>query len=156
MGSRAYAMTGWRMGYIAAPMELIGAIARLHAYNVTHTTSVAQWAALAALEGPQDAVEAMVKEFDRRRLYMLDALNNTKGVTCARPKGAFYLFPSIKDTGLSEDEVVNYLLKEASVAVIPGTAFGSAGKGHVRISYATSYENIVESAAAIQRAFAKL
>jgi aspartate/methionine/tyrosine aminotransferase len=154
--AKAYAMTGWRMGYIAAPMELIGAIARLHAYNVTHTTSVAQWAALAALEGPQDAVEAMVKEFDRRRLYMLDALNNTKGVTCARPKGAFYLFPSIKDTGLSEDEVVNYLLKEASVAVIPGTAFGSAGKGHVRISYATSYENIVESAAAIQRAFAKL
>lgn len=154
--AKAYAMTGWRMGYIAAPQELIGAMTRLHSYIVTHTTSVAQWASVAALEGPQDSVEAMVKEFDRRRLHMLNALQETKGVTCARPSGAFYLFPSIEATGMTAEEATNYLLKEALVAVVPGTAFGPAGKGHIRISYATSYENIVESAAAIQRAFARL
>lgn len=154
--AKAYAMTGLRIGYIAAPMELVSPMARLHAYNVTHTTSTAQWGSLAALEGPQDAVFDMVKEFDRRRLYMLDALNKCKNVTCARPRGAFYLFPSVKATGMTSEEATTYLLREALVAVVPGTAFGPAGKGHIRISYATSYDNIVESAAAIERAFAKL
>ncbi len=153
--AKAYAMTGWRLGYIAAPLELIQVMNRMHMYNVTSTATMVQWGGVAALTGTQEPVAQMVAEFKRRRDLMVAALNATKGFSCANPGGAFYLFPNIAATGMNGDELTMVLLREAGVAVVPGSAFGRYGGDHVRISYAASYENLEKAADRMQKAMAK-
>ncbi len=150
--AKAYAMTGWRLGYVAAPSELIDVMTRLHMYSVTHASSMVQWGGLAALTGSQEPVEQMVAEFQRRRNFMVQALNETKGLSCLNPGGAFYIFLNTSQTGMTCEEFTTFLLHEANVGVVPGTAFGSSGKGFVRISYATSMANLEKAAARIKKA----
>jgi len=154
--AKAYAMTGWRIGYIAAPAELISVMNRMHMYVVTHTSVQAQWGAVAALEGPQEPVADMVEEFRKRRDYVCRRIGGMKKVSCRVPGGAFYVFVNIKETGMNAEEFTKYLIREARVAVVPGTAFGSHGEGYVRISYAVSMENLEKSMDRIEKALASL
>ncbi len=142
--SKSYAMTGWRIGYAAAPKELIAAMAKIHQYSIMSAPTMGQEAALEALKAGDDAVAEMVQEYNRRRLVIVEGLNEI-GLNCFEPKGAFYAFPSIKTTGMSDEEFAEALLKEEQVAVVPGTAFGQAGEGHVRCCYATSMAEIDEA-----------
>ncbi len=139
--SKSYAMTGWRIGYAAAPPDLLGAMRKVHQYTIMSAPTIAQFAALEALRNGEDAVQAMVAEYDRRRRLIVDGLNNI-GLTCFEPRGAFYAFPSVAITGMTEEEFADRLLHEERVACVPGTAFGACGAGHVRCSYATAYEKI--------------
>lgn len=154
--AKAYAMTGWRLGYIAAPMELIPPMAKLHAYNVANATSMVQWGGVAALEGDQKVVVDMVNEFENRRNFMVKELNEIKGLKCPNPGGAFYLFVDVSGTGMNGEEFTSYLLHEAGVAVVPGTAFGKRATHEIRISYATSMENLGKAALKIKQATEKL
>ena len=138
--SKAYAMTGWRVGYVAGPKVYIDEIAKVHSHSVTHATSFAQAGAVAALTGPQDFIGEMVSAWDRRRRFVAEGLSAIKGIQCPLPEGAFYAFPDIRGTGMSSLDFADYILREAHVAVVPGTAFGEAGEGFVRISFATSDE----------------
>lgn len=138
--SKTYSMTGWRIGYCAGPKEIINAMDNFQSHTTSNPTSIAQKAALEALNGPQDSVKAMVEEFDKRRNYMTERLNKIKGISCNLPEGAFYCFPDISETNLSSMEFTNRLLDEAKVAVVPGIAFGS--DKHARLSYATSMDDI--------------
>ncbi len=140
--SKIYAMTGWRLGYAAANQELARAMIRIHQYTTVCATSFAQWGAVEALNGPQGEAEMMVREFDRRRKLVYAALKEMPGVEVVEPKGAFYIFPNLKSLGKSAEELTWYLLDEAKVAVVPGTALGSFGAGYIRISYANSYQNL--------------
>jgi len=142
--SKAYAMTGWRIGYAAARVEIIEAMVKVHQYTMLCTPVMAQKAAIEALRSGQAEVENMVEEYDQRRRIMVKGLNEI-GLTCFEPKGAFYAFPSIKSTGLSSDEFAEKLLREAKVAVIPGSTFGRCGEGHIRCCYATSLPEIEEA-----------
>jgi aminotransferase len=143
--SKAYAMTGWRIGYVAAPAELMAGIAKVHQYAIMCAPTAAQHAAIAALEIGEPHVQAMLDEYDRRRRYITDRFNAI-GLHCFEPRGAFYCFPNVTDaTGLSETEFAERLLTEERVGVVPGTAFGPSGAGHVRVCYATAYEQIVEA-----------
>lgn len=144
--SKAYAMTGWRLGYVVAPKDLIDPMVRLHMYTVTHPSSIVQWAGLAALKGPQEPVAEMVQTFKERRDFMVEALNTMKGLSFVKPEGAFYLFPNIKKTNLSSHEFCRRLLREAYVGLVPGTVFGEGGEGYVRISYAASLDNLKKAA----------
>ncbi len=146
--SKTYAMTGWRLGYAIAPEPLVAPIGRLIINSVSGTSAFSQMAAVEALIGPQDAVEAMVAEFHARRDLIVDGLNAIPGVRCRRPLGAFYVFPDISATGLSGAELGERLLHQAGVCVLSGSAFGHVGWEHVRISYANSRENL---AAALER-----
>ncbi len=146
--SKAYAMTGWRVGYVAGPKVYIDEIAKVHSHSVTHATSFAQAGAVAALTGPQDFIGEMVSAWDRRRRFVAEGLSAIKGVTCPLPEGAFYAFPDIRGTGMSSLEFADYILREAHVALVPGTAFGEAGEGFVRLSFATSDQAL---AGAIER-----
>jgi aminotransferase len=150
--AKAYAMTGWRLGYVAAPIELIDVMTRLHMYSVTHASSMVQWGGVAALTSSQEPVEQMVAEFQRRRDFMVKALNGTKGLSCLNPGGAFYIFLNVNQTGMTSEEFTTFLLHEANVGVVPGTAFGSSGEGFVRISYAASMENLEKAADRIKKA----
>lgn len=136
--SKAYAMTGWRIGYVAGPKVYIDEIAKVHSHSVTHATSFAMAGAVAALTGPQDFIGEMVSAWDRRRRFVAEGLSAIKGITCPLPEGAFYAFPDIRGTGMSSLEFADYILREAHVALVPGTAFGEAGEGFVRLSFATS------------------
>jgi len=142
--SKTYAMTGWRIGYMAGPSEIMEACSRLQDHTTSNPNSIAQRAALAALTGPQDRVAQMVKEFDRRRQYMVERLNVLNGISCPMPNGAFYAFPNVDGllgkTWKTSEDLTLELLQEAKVAVVPGSAFGL--EGHIRLSYATSMENI--------------
>ena len=142
--AKAYSMTGWRIGYVAAPRALIDVMVRIVQYTTVCPTSFAQFGALAALEGPQGPVASMRAEFERRRGLVQRRLAGIPGLTCARLQGAFYAFPDVASYGLSDDELADRLLAEAGVAVVPGSAFGPGGAGHVRISYATDYERLAE------------
>jgi aminotransferase len=142
--SKAYAMTGWRIGYAAGPAEILGLMRRVHQYTIMCAPTVSQYAALAALREGAPFVEEMHAEYDRRRRLIVNGLNEI-GLTCVEPRGAFYAFPSIAITGMDENEFAEQLLKEEKVAVIPGSAFGRAGRGYVRCSYATAYEQIEEA-----------
>lgn len=146
--SKAFAMTGWRVGFVCAPAEIDDAIFKIHQYGIMCAPRVSQHAAAAALgEGFADGfsvVEEMRAEYARRGRFMVNAFNSL-GLKCFQPKGAFYVFPSIESTGLDGEEFANRLLRERKVAVVPGTAFGDAGKMHVRCSYATSQENLTEA-----------
>jgi aminotransferase len=141
--SKAYAMTGWRIGYAAARAEIIQAMTRIHQYTMLCAPITGQMAAIEALKAGEDEVEQMVKEYDQRRRVMIKRLNEM-GLTCFEPKGAFYVFPSVKSTGLTSEEFAERLLLEEKVGVVPGSAFGQCGEGHIRCSYATSLANIEE------------
>jgi aspartate/methionine/tyrosine aminotransferase len=137
--SKTYAMTGWRIGYLAAPRELIDAAVRVQQNLMLSTCSFAQVGAAAALNGPQECVDEMVAEFDRRRKIILDGIAQTPGMTCpATPRGAFYVFVRHEAAGMDSAQLADYILDRAGVAVIPGTPFGQRGEGFLRISYATS------------------
>jgi aminotransferase len=154
--SKTYAMTGLRVGYIYGPEELISPIWLVHQYLVACVDTFAQYAALAALNGPQDFVREMVNEFDRRRRFVFKRLNEIEGFNCPLPKGAFYIFPNIKSFKMSSEDFAQLLLKEAHVAVVPGSAFGSYGEGYIRISYAAAYDQLEEALNRIERAVKKL
>ncbi len=148
--SKAYAMTGWRIGYVAGNGEVVGAIRKLHQYAIMCAPTTAQVAAIEALRNGEEAVQAMVQEYDKRRRAIVKGLNDL-GLSCFEPRGAFYAFPSIARTGLSSDEFSERLLFEERVAVVPGSAFGECGEGFVRCSYATSLPDIEEALRRIGR-----
>jgi aminotransferase len=140
--SKKYSMTGWRLGWIASDKDLVSAMIRIHQYTTVCTTTFAQYGAVEALTGPQDDIEAMITEFDRRRNLVYDRLSAMPRIKTLKPKGAFYIFPNIEGTGKSSEQITRYLLEKAKIAVVPGNVFGNYGEGHIRISYATSYENL--------------
>lgn len=142
--SKAYAMTGWRIGYAAARPEIIEAMTKIHQYTMLCAPIMAQMAAIEALEKGESEIEIMVKDYDRRRRVMVEGLRNI-GLNCFEPKGAFYAFPSIKVTGMTSEEFAEKLLLEEKVAVVPGSAFGQCGEGYVRCCYATSLTDIEEA-----------
>ena len=148
--SKAYAMTGWRVGWVAAPAPILEGIVKVHQYGIMSAPTTAQDAALEALVGGEADVERMVGEYDRRRRLLVDGLN-ALGLETFEPRGAFYAFPRIASTGLTDDEFTERLLTEERVAVVPGSAFGPSGAGHVRMCYATSYEGIEEALRRIGR-----
>jgi len=143
--SKTYAMTGWRLGYGVWPSSLIEAATRLSINCHSCVSASNQYAGIAALEGPQDAVDQMVGAFDERRKVIVREINQIPGFTCPEPGGAFYAFPNITGTGIGSMDMQNKLLTEAGVALISGTSFGQFGEGYVRFSYANSTENIVEA-----------
>ncbi|MGB3330448.1 MAG: pyridoxal phosphate-dependent aminotransferase [Thermomicrobiales bacterium] len=138
--SKAYAMTGWRLGYVAGPVPLINQIAKIQSHSVTCATSFVQAGGVAALEGDQTAIGEMVAAWDRRRKLVTTGLNAVQGLRVPPIEGAFYAFVDGRETGLDDIALASRLLKEAHVAVVPGTAFGAAGAGHIRLSFATSDE----------------
>ena len=140
--SKAYSMTGWRIGYGVFPRWLVGAICMLQVNCSSHTASFTQRAALEALRGPQDSVATMVDEFRRRRDVIVSRLNAIPGVRCARPGGAFYAFPNISETGFKSDDLAERILQEAGVACLTGTSFGEFGEGYLRFSYAAALDRI--------------
>jgi aminotransferase len=142
--SKAYAMTGWRIGYAAASREVISAMFKIHQYTIMCAPTMGQVAAIEALKSGEDSVNGMVEDYNRRRRFMVNGLNKI-GLPCFEPKGAFYAFPSIKATGLSSEEFAEKLIREEKVAVVPGTAFGECGEGYIRCCYATSMEDIEEA-----------
>ena len=148
--SKTYSMTGWRLGYGVMPLWLVDAVDKLMVNSNSCTASFTQRAGLAALQGPQDAVTAMVAEFRRRRDAIVKGLNEIPGFSCTRPAGAFYAFPNVKNTGVPSKELADMLLNDAGVACLSGTAFGSYGDGYLRFSYANSLENIEEALSRIR------
>lgn len=146
--SKAYSMTGWRLGYVAGPPALIAPLLKVHQCTTTCATSFAQWGGVAAYRGDQTCVGDMVGEFDRRRRLVVGALRAMPGVTLVEPRGAFYAFPDVRGLGLGDTDLAEYLLREALVATVPGSTFGTSGAGHLRISYAAGYEVL---AAALER-----
>ncbi len=145
--SKAFSMTGWRVGYAAGPEEIISSMIKINSQSISNVNSIAQKAAVTALTGSQDFLKKWLKAFDERRRYMIEKLNEIPGVKCLLPKGAFYAFPNVKEliekSELKDDfQLADYLLEKAKIAVVPGSAFGMAG--YLRLSYATSMENIVE------------
>ena len=148
--SKAYAMTGWRIGYAAANKEIIAAMTKIHQYTIMSAPTMGQVAALEALKSGEDSAIEMVEDYNRRRLVMVKGLNNI-GLPCFEPKGAFYAFPSIKNTGMTSEEFAEKLLVEEKVAVVPGNAFGQCGEGYVRCCYATSLAEIEEALSRMKR-----
>jgi aminotransferase len=142
--SKAYAMTGWRIGYVAAGKELSATLRKLHYYAVLCPNAISQEAAVAALLGPQDCVQEMVAEYDKRREFVLRELDKIESLSYTRPKGAFYVFPDFSNFEKSDEGLALHLLKEAGVVTAPGSGFGKAGGGHLRISYSISYEQVKE------------
>ena len=141
--AKAYSMTGWRIGFLAAPAPIAKAIGAIQSHSTSNPTSFAQSGALQALVGPQDHLREWLGEFSKRRSYAYEHLNDIKGISCVNAQGAFYLFPNISATGIKSAEFCEKLLSEAKVAAVPGIAFGS--EGYIRISYATSMENLEEA-----------
>jgi len=140
--SKTYAMTGWRLGYGVMPVPLAEEVAKLQVNSNSCTSAATQYAGLAALQGPQDAVDSMLAEFLARRDLIVSGLNELPDVECITPQGAFYAFPRIEEKGYRADELADLLLDDAGVACLSGTAFGRHGEGHLRLSYANSRENI--------------
>jgi aminotransferase len=154
--SKTYAMTGLRVGYVYGPRELISSVWLVHQYTVACVDSLSQFVALAALEGPQNFITGMVREFDRRRHLVHERLNEIEGFSCQLPKGAFYAFANIKRFGLASEKFAEFLATEARVMTVPGSAFGSAGEGYIRISYAAAFEKLEEALDRIAKAVKKL
>lgn len=148
--SKAFAMTGWRLGYVCAPEEIANEMLKVHQYALMCASTTSQYAGIEALRNGQKAVEDMVKSYRLRRNFIVSSFNEM-GLACHLPGGAFYAFPSIESTGLSSQEFAERLLKEQGVAVVPGDVFGESGKGHIRCSYATSLEEIKEAMKRIKR-----
>jgi aspartate/methionine/tyrosine aminotransferase len=149
--SKSYAMTGWRLGFGVMPKPLADHLTRLMTNSASCTATFIQHAGVAALRGDDAPVQQMVEEFRQRRDLIVDGLNRIPGVSCARPRGAFYVFPNVKALGRPSKEVATHLLEQAGVAVLGGTAFGEHGEGYLRLSYAASRETIREALARIGR-----
>ncbi|MDD7428241.1 MAG: aminotransferase class I/II-fold pyridoxal phosphate-dependent enzyme [Oscillospiraceae bacterium] len=147
--SKAYSMTGWRMGYICGPEPIMKQMLKIHQYEIMCSPTVSQYAAIEAIKSCDKDISRMVNEYNIRRRWLVGALNDL-GLTCFEPKGAFYVFPSIKSTGLSSEEFCERLLFEHNVAVVPGNAFGECGEGYIRISYAYSLKHIMEAVKRIE------
>lgn len=148
--SKSYAMTGWRLGYLCGHPILIDQMKKIHQYAIMCSPTTAQYAAIEALKNGQSSVDKMVKEYNRRRRVLVDGFRKL-GLDCFEPKGAFYVFPCIKSTGLSSDEFCEKLLVEEKVLTVPGNAFGECGEGFIRACYASSMENILEALKRIER-----
>ena len=148
--SKTYAMTGWRVGWACAPADILEAMMKVHQYVMMCAPTPSQYAALEALRSGEDDAQAMMREYDRRRRLIVDGFNRL-GLTCFEPKGAFYAFPSVRSTGLSDEDFTERLLREEKVVVVPGSAFGACGAGHVRACYATPYEKIEQALERIAR-----
>lgn len=148
--SKAFAMTGWRLGYLCAPEPVIGQLVKIHQYAIMSSPTVSQYAAIEALENCDEEVQHMVKEYNVRRRYLVEAFNRI-GLTCFEPEGAFYVFPCIRSTGLTSEEFCEQLLEKERVAVVPGNAFGESGEGFVRVSYAYSLRHLMEAVARIEK-----
>ena len=153
--SKAYAMTGWRLGYVAAPEPIITQIAKIHQYGIMCSPYISQNAAVEALNSCDGEIVKMTDEYNVRRRYLVGEFNRL-GLTCFNPEGAFYVFPSIKSTGLTSEEFCERLLYEEKVATVPGTAFGESGEGHIRISYAYSMKHLMEAMHRIEKFLKKL
>ncbi|MEM3622354.1 MAG: pyridoxal phosphate-dependent aminotransferase [Candidatus Bathyarchaeia archaeon] len=153
--SKTYAMTGWRLGYGVMRKDLAQKFAQLMTNSNSCTCTFIQMAGIEALKGPQNEVEKMVSEFRKRREVIVSGLNKIKGITCKKPRGAFYVFPNIKGTGMDCRKLGDYLLNEAGVAVLPGTSFGKYGEGYLRLSFANSIENIKKALDSISKALEK-
>lgn len=142
--SKTYAMTGWRVGYVCGPKEIIAAMTKIHQYTIMCAPIMSQMAACEALAGSREPIDEMIREYHRRREFVVGRLNEI-GLKCHKPQGAFYAFPSIKSCGLNSVDFASKLLKEKRVAVVPGTAFGPEGEGFIRISYASSFDHLKEA-----------
>ena len=149
--SKAYAMTGWRLGYVAGPRPYIEQVEKVHSHSVTCATSFVQQAGVVALTGPQEFIGQMVTAWDRRRRDLAGRLNGINGINCPLVEGAFYAFADIRQTGMSSTQAADLFLQEAHVAVTPGIAFGASGEGHVRLSFATSDHLLGAAADRIER-----
>ncbi len=148
--SKAYAMTGWRVGYVAAPVHILEAMLKIHQYSIMCAGTAAQEAALEALRHGEGDVQMMHDDYARRGRMFVDGLNRI-GLPCSEPRGAFYAFPSIKHTGMDDEEFVEKLLLEEQVAVVPGSSFGAAGDGYVRCAYCTAYNKLEEALVRMER-----
>ncbi|AGK98829.1 aminotransferase class I/II-fold pyridoxal phosphate-dependent enzyme [Clostridium pasteurianum] len=148
--SKAYAMTGWRLGYVCGNKILINAMKKIHQYAIMCSPTTAQYAAIEALKNGENSVKEMVSEYNRRRRVMVSSFKNM-GLQCFEPLGAFYVFPSIKSTGMTSDKFCEELLKKEKVLVIPGNAFGECGEGFIRACYASSMDHILEAMKRIER-----
>jgi aminotransferase len=153
--SKTYAMTGWRVGWACAPAEILEAMMKVHQYVMMCAPTPSQYAALEALRSGEDDAQAMLREYDRRRRLIVDGFNRL-GLTCFEPRGAFYTFPSVRSTGLSDEDFTERLLREEKVVVVPGSAFGACGAGHVRACYAAPYEQIEQALERIARFVARM
>lgn len=153
--SKAYAMTGWRIGYACGPADILAAMMKIHQFTIMCPPVMGQWAAVEALRHGAKERDRMIAEYNRRRRLMVDGFRRM-GLPCFEPKGAFYIFPSIAETGLDDNAFALRLLEEEKVAVVPGSAFGAAGAGHIRCSYAASVENLTEALRRIDRFVSRL
>jgi len=153
--SKFYSMTGWRIGYVLGPEKLIDPMLRYHQYMITSVNTFAQWGAIEALRGDQRPSENMVEEFRKRRDYIHEAANQIPGFQCAKPEGAFYIFPNIQLTGMDGFQMSQVLLEKAGVATVAGDCFGKYGAGHIRISYSNSMANLKKALANIKKAMEK-
>lgn len=147
--SKAFAMTGWRLGYLCAPSEIVKQMLKLHQYGIMSSPTISQYSAIEALTHCEDEVAKMRDEYNIRRRFVVDSFNKM-GLTCFNPEGAFYVFPCIKSTGLSSEDFCERLLYDKGVAVVPGDAFGNCGKGFIRVSYAYSLKHLQEALRRIQ------
>jgi len=154
--SKAYAMTGWRLGYAVAPAELIQEMIKIQQASTSCAAAFVQAAGVAALRGPQGCVSEMRKEYRKRRDVIVEGLNSIEGFKCIKPRGAFYVFPNIKELNMKSPELCERLLQAAGVAAVPGSEFGPYGEGHVRFSYATSMQNIKKAIERIGAAIERL
>ena len=154
--SKKYRMTGWRIGYLSVPHNIVPQMEYLMTHVVGCTATPTQWAALEALSGSQEPVKEMVDEFRRRRDFVVNELNNIPGVSCIKPEGAFYAFPNVKSFGKSSRKIADHLLQDGGVALLDGTSFGQNGEGYLRISYATGMDNLKEGISRIKSSLARL
>jgi aspartate/methionine/tyrosine aminotransferase len=154
--SKSYAMTGWRVGYVVANKAIIAEMEKLMEHMVSGVTAVAQRAALAAISGSQDCVKQMVERYAKRRELVYNGLNNIKGISCIKPESTFYAFPNISSFGMSSWDFAKYMVKEHKVAMVPGSIFGENGEGFVRISFATSSENLEKALGKIEQGIASM
>lgn len=148
--SKTYAMTGWRLGYVCGPKELIAAVTKLHQYSIMSAPTTAQYAAVEALRNGDDDIEHMKNEYDMRRRLIVDGFRKI-GMDCFEPEGAFYVFPSIEKSGMTSEEFCERLIYSQKVAIVPGTAFGESGQGFVRVSYCYSTKHIIEALSRIEK-----
>jgi aspartate/methionine/tyrosine aminotransferase len=151
--SKYYAMTGWRLGYMITPIDMVKRLQDFLVSAISCTASFTQWAGIEALIGNQTFIKDMMKRFKIKRDIIVKGLNSISGFSCLSPKGAFYVFPNIKNTKMNSEKCANYILNKAGVAVLPGTAFGPGGEGYLRFSYANSIENINEAIERIKQLF---
>lgn len=154
--SKSYSMTGWRIGYVLGPSNAIRNLIKVHKNFSVCVTAYAQWGAVEALKYGDEYIDNMVREFKRRGDYLYEAFLEIDGLKMIKPKGAFYAFPNIADFGMSENEFCNYLIEEAGVVGVPGSSFGDGGKGHIRLAYCRSFEDIAEACNKIKIVLCKL